>query len=445
MEKHPNVLWLFSDEHRAQAMSCAGDSNIETPHLDQLAHNGCRYQRAYSTAPLCSPFRACLLTGKYMSEHGVTSLHIPLINQTLISETMQKYVYRTSYYGKWHISGGAAPSHFVSKYFYKGFDEFIGWENSNEFFNTKYFKDTDKNPQQYRTMKKYQSDELTDLALKGLEENIAQHKPWFQIVSYEAPHPPAVRNKDDLNEYLNLYAPEEYLNLYKSRKIELRENVFGSKEELETARQRLKGYYAAIKNLDDNIGRIYHFLLEKGELNNTIIFYFADHGDLFGSHGRYGKARAEEESSNIPLIIHWPDGIRPHEINDKLFAGIDIAPTMFGLLDLPVPSYVSGMDLSHQLREKEGSDRESVLIQHDRAFFSSDQTKTRFRSLVELDYKYIFYQESKREVLFHIKTDPYEICDLSEKEEYKNIKNELKRKLMDHLYAIQDDFVDCMY
>ena len=67
MSKRPNVLWIFSDEHRAQAMSCRGDGNVETTYMDMLAQNGCRYDRAYSTAPLCAPFRACLMTGKHLN------------------------------------------------------------------------------------------------------------------------------------------------------------------------------------------------------------------------------------------------------------------------------------------------------------------------------------------------------------------------------------------
>lgn len=441
MDKRPNILWIFSDEHRAQAMSCRGDQNVETTYMDLLAKNGCRYDRAYSTAPLCAPFRACLMTGKYLNEHGVVSLHVPLLNQKLISETMQEYGYRTAYYGKWHLSGGAAPSHFVSKYFCKGFDEFVGWENSNRFFDTHYFKDTDENPQAYRVMEKYQTDALTDLVIEGIQKNLKQEKPWFQIVSYEAPHPPAVGNQD-LEEYCRAYAPKEYLDQYQERNIVLRPNVVGNEKERERIKTLHKAYYAAIKNLDDNIGRIYEYLKQKGELENTIIFYFSDHGDFWGSHGRYGKCRAEEESSNIPMIIHWPNGICGGQVKTELFSGVDIFPTLCGLLNVPIPSYCSGMDLSYQMTEGEGRSRKTVLIQGERTFYASAPEKERYRALVTDEYKYIYYQQGGKEALFHIETDPYEMKNLVGQNEYKEVCRNLNKQLIQQLRGINDNFAE---
>ena len=441
MNKRPNVLWIFSDEHRAQAMSCRGDVNIETTYMDLLAQYGCRYDRAYSAAPLCAPFRASLMTGKYLNEHGVISLHVPLVNQKLISETMQEYGYRTTYYGKWHLSGGAAPNHFVSKFFCKGFDEFVGWENSNRFFDTHYFRDTDENPQAYRVMKKYQTDELTDLAIEGLKKNIKSEKPWFQIVSYEAPHPPAV-GRQDLEEYSRAYAPKEYLDQFQECDIVLRPNVTGSVEELEQIKTMHKAYYAAIKNLDDNIGRLYEYLKQEKELDNTIIFYFSDHGDFWGSHGRYGKCRAEEESSNIPMIIHWPNGICAGQVKKELFSSVDIFPTLCGLLNVPIPTYCSGMDLSYQMTAGEGGPRKNVLIQGERTFYSSAAEKERYRALVLDEYKYIYYRQEKKEVLFHLKSDPYETNNLAQQSEYKELCCYLKNQLMQQLQAVSDDFFE---
>ena len=440
MNQRPNVLWIFSDEHRAQAMGCSGDVNVSTPYLDKLADGGCRYEHAYSCAPLCSPFRACLLSGKYINEHGVHSLHIPLANQKLIAETMQEYGYRTSYYGKWHISGGAAPSHFVSGYYRKGFDEFVGWENSNRFFETTYCTDNDANPQKPQTLGGFQTDALTDLALEGLKKNIHQERPWFQIISYEAPHPPDVQDDTDIDEYCRQYAPADYLRRLEQREIVLRKNVSCSSEEMPRLIRRLKAYYAAIENLDDNIGRLCQYLERAGQLDNTIIFYFSDHGDFFGSHGRYGKTRAEEESSGIPLIVHWPAAIAPHQVRTELFSGVDIAPTMFGLLGLPVPSYCSGMDLSHQPLGQRGKDREALLIQFDRLFYNSHPTASRFRALVVPDYKYIYYQNGNREVLYDLKNDPYELENLAGRDNFQETRRTLKQQLLQTLYAVNDDF-----
>lgn len=444
MNNNTNVLWIFSDQHRAHAMSCSGDVNVDTPYLDTLAQNGCRYEHAYSNAPLCSPFRACLLTGKYVNEHRVNSLHVPLVNQTLITETLQDMGYRTSYYGKWHISGGAAPSHFVSKYFAKGFDEFVGWENSNRFFNTQYFKDTDDNPQMFREMDGYQTDVLTDLAIEGLEKNRVQDKPWFQIVSFEAPHPPSVSSTPDIEKYVSACAPERYLKEYREKEIVFRDNVDVTGEEKKLLEKKLQAYYAAIKNLDDNIGRIYQYLEETDQLDNTIIFYFSDHGDLLGSHSAYGKSRAEEESSNIPLIIHWPEKIEKNQVKEELITGVDFAPTIFGLLDLPVPIYLSGMNLAHQMLGEKGVDRKEALIQYDRLFYISDPVKERFRSIISEQWKYIFYEKDRKVVLFNLKEDPFELRNLAEVEGWSDKVQEMHNKLRQNLIAIDDNFIRCM-
>lgn len=439
--KKNNVLWIFSDEHRASAMSCMGDENIETTNLDWLADEGILFKRAYSNAPICSPFRACLLTGKYASEHGVTSLHVPLINQKIIAKTMKEYGFNTSYLGKWHVSGGAAPSHFVSGYFYEGFDTFIGWENSNRFFNTKYFNSvTSTNPQEAETLPKYQTDALTDIAIDSIM-NEDNNVPWFKVVSYEAPHPPSA-SQSNMENFQKAYAPEEYLNMFSEDKIKLRENVCGAESELRYARQNLKPYYAAIKNLDDNIGRLIESLKESGQYENTIIFYFSDHGDFFGSHGKYGKSLAEEESSNIPMIIVSKGQIEGKQVSSKLFSGIDIVPTMLGLLELPIPNEISGMDLSHLTQDRDGKDRKEVLIQLDRNVYSADRVAMRYRAIVTDRYKYIYKQKDNTEILYDLKSDPYEQKNIVLEEI--EVGNNLKQKLKNMLYDIGDNFVQLL-
>ena len=136
----PNVLWIFSDQHRAQAIGCYGDPNIETPHLDRLAHEGVRFTNAYSNAPLCSPFRACLYSGQYITTNGVISLFRPLLpeKQPELPEVLRESGYHTSHMGKWHLGGGDCPCHYVSPYFRPGWDDWLGWENSNIPFETTY-------------------------------------------------------------------------------------------------------------------------------------------------------------------------------------------------------------------------------------------------------------------------------------------------------------------
>ncbi len=436
--KKTNVLWIFSDQHRACSMGFRGDENVKTPNIDSLAEQGTSFDRAYSSCPICSPFRASLMTSKHIHEHGVVSLHVPLINQKTIAETMQENGFHTGYLGKWHISGGAAPSHFVSGYFRQGFDDFIGWENSNRLFETAYFKSTDRNPQKFRVLDGFQTDALTDLAIEYLH-NQDSEKPWFTVVSYEAPHAPYTET-GEIDELSKLYAPADYISKFDDKKIAFQANVDCTLESNKNLERELKAYYAAIENLDHNIGRLCKSLEELGELDNTIIFYFSDHGALLGSHNRAGKARPEEESSNIPMIIRYPRAVAQGQRTDKLFSGIDIAPTTLGLIDAIVPSYMSGMDLSHIAKGELGKDRAELLIQFERSTYGGDKKRQQFRTLITDEFKFTHFNIDQSVTLYCIKNDPCEMDNLALKPEYKSVVEKYKQRLKENLVAMQDEY-----
>ncbi|MBC8443100.1 sulfatase, partial [PVC group bacterium] len=333
--QRPNILWIFSDQHSANAMSCYGDPNIETPNLDRLGEEGIRFTNAYSNAPLCSPFRACLYRGQYIHTHGVTSLFRPLLpTDPMMPEILQQQGYYTSHMGKWHLSGGDAPCHFVSPYFRPGWDDWLGWENSNQFWNTTY--GVGDHPVPYSVLPRYQTDAVTDFTVEWLERP-ERTQSWFHVMSMEPPHSPNV-------------APEPYMEMFASKPLEFRPNFAFDHPRRDGFEAALRGYYAQIKNLDDNVGRLLETLERTGQLDDTIICYFSDHGDMMGSHGRRQKSRPEEESACIPLLIRYPGDIPAGTVSDAFISAVDLMPTLLGLLDIPVPDCVEGEDLSGVLR-----------------------------------------------------------------------------------------------
>lgn len=327
----PNILWIFSDQHRSQSIGCYGAEDIETPNLDRLAAEGIRFVNAYSNTPLCTPFRASLYTGKYITNHGAVSLHVPPHpGQRMLAQVLHDFGYHTSHMGKWHLSGGAAPCHFTSPYFRPGWDDWLGWENSNEPWETRYSTGTFPLPVQ--TLEGYQTDALTDLTIDWLRRQ-PQDRPWFHVLSVEPPHLPHT-------------APERFMEMYRDKELQLRPNVPLDHPDLERFKQTMRAYYAQISNLDWNIGRILHALEEEGQLDNTMIFYFSDHGELMGSHGRTGKSRPEVESSKIPLMIRYPKKIEAGQVSEALISGVDLMPTLLGMIGAPIPDQVDGSDLS---------------------------------------------------------------------------------------------------
>jgi len=419
--QQPNVLFLFSDQHRPHAMGCAGDPNVRTPNLDRLAAEGMRFTRAYANTPLCSPFRATLFTGQYATTHGVISLHRPLLpGPPQLPEILRDAGWHTAYMGKWHLAGGAGPQRFVSPYFRPGWNEWVGWENSNRPFATEYTEGD--RPNRAGTLPGYQTDALADRAVEWLARQPAD-RPWFLTWSVEPPHDPN-------------QAPPEYMERVRERPLTLRPNVNTEDPAWAQGEARLRGYYAQVENLDHNIGRLLATLEAAGQLDRTIILYFADHGDLLGSHGRHGKSRPEEESSGMPLIVSYPGTVPAGGATDALASCVDLMPTLLGLLGLPVPARVDGVDLSGVLRGSRAQGRDEVILQYESTFFPAEPEQ-RFRSLITAEWSYTVYFAGP-EMLFHLPSDPYQMNDRAADPASAAVLRDLRARLAQALEDIHD-------
>lgn len=423
----PNILWIFSDQHSAHAMGCAGDPNVDTPNLDRLAREGVHFTNAYSNAPLCSPFRACLYRGQYIATHGVTSLFRPLLpTQPTMPEVLQSHGYHTSHMGKWHLSGGDGPCHFVSPYFRPGWDDWLGWENSNRFMATTY--GVGDNPFPYLVLERYQTDALTDLTVDWLAQR-RTGQPWFHVMSFEPPHSPNI-------------APEPYMRMFRDQPLTYRPNFVSAEHpQRERFEQELRGYYAQIKNLDDNVGRILQALEQTGQLDHTIICYFSDHGDMMGSHGRRQKSRPEEESAGIPLLVRCPGLIPSGVISDALISAVDLMPTLLSLVNIPIPDSVEGEDLSSLLNGQRADGKDVVLIEYESPYWP-EAPQMAFRALRSGPWLYSFFLTQGPTQLFNLDDDPFELSNLIDSPDHGAVRQELQTKLADKLRSIGDDFLD---
>ena len=307
----PNLLWIFCDQLRAQALSCNGDPNISTPHIDRLAREsgGVNFSLACSQYPICSPFRAGLITGTYAHINGLR-VHGDLLppDRRTIAHAFINSGYRTSWYGKWHMASvqgvlgwKAGADYWVHPLLRGGFQDWCGFDCSNHYYNTRYSRGTQIDPP--IKLEGYQTDALTTLSLEYLNTTARDlnragtpPQPWFHVLSVEAPHPGT-----DLDGSFGNPAPPQYTARFDPAKLILRGNV--PPAEQPAARQRLAGYYAQIANLDDNVGRILKWLDDSGQADNTLVCFFSDHGEMGGSHGLYEKNDVFEESIRIPVLM----------------------------------------------------------------------------------------------------------------------------------------------
>ena len=432
----------MADQLRGHNISCNGDKNISTPNIDRLASEGVNLVNACSQYPVCMPFRAGLVTGQYANVNGVR-LHGDFLapDRKTIAHAFRSTGYRTSWVGKWHLSGGVSAfgwndgaDFWVHPYLRGGFEDWFGFELSNHYYNTRYSQQEDCWPP--LELKGYQTDALTDLSLDYLKNTAEKLEcPWFHCISYEAPHTGNDGSGVECNP-----APPEYEAMFDPDKLQMRPNV--TKDLMDEARKQQAGYYAQIANLDHNIGKLLDYLEESGQADNTLVVFFSDHGELGGSHGFFHKQEVYDESIRIPAIMRLPGIIPAGKIIDVPFSGIDIYPTCAGFCQVPVNAEVQGEDFSgFIIGDEMESPRQRVLIQWlGKARYGFSDYK--YRAIRDKRYTYCVSDSKERCVLFDNKEDPFQLNNLYENPDYAGLCNNLHKNLMNEIILSGEEIPD---
>lgn len=434
-----NMIWIVSDQQRAQSIAANGDPNVRTPNLDVMSRMGVNFNRAVSGFPICCPFRGTMLTGIY--HHKCVPGHeyqLPT-DQVTVTDVFNENGYDTAYFGKWHLDGCRRNPmlHVVPRERRGRFATWIGYENNNSQWNTWVHGHTkDGEIEQYQ-LKGYETDALTDLLISYLKEKSEEKEdqPFFAVLSVQPPHEPYI-------------APPECLEHYQWDNIKLRPNVPQNEKLRQEAKIQLARYYAMVENLDRNVGRVLKALREYDLDLNTQIMFFSDHGDMMGSHGLYGKVVPYEESIRIPMIISG--GVPQYNgyvtgVSDAVFNDVDIAPTTLGLCGLPIPESMEGYDYSHyryyegagfQLKAKD-DEPQSAYIQVTMPREGCDKA---WRAVVTRDnWKYVCF-EGEEWMLFNLNEDPYEQNNLAHSFPHKEKRKELHKLLEDWIKKTGDHF-----
>jgi len=412
-ERGRNVIWVFGDQHRAQACGFAGDPNVHTPHLDRLAAEGTVFTAAVAGSPLCSPYRGSLLTSRYPHE-CVPGHEYPLPEgQPTVANAFNDAGYRTAYFGKWHVDGwhernGRAAMHIVPPERRGGFSDWLGYENNNSQWDSWVHGGSGDAAFHYR-LPTYETDALTNLLLdwlrqRGDEAATDPAQPFFAVLSVQPPHDPYI-------------APAEWMARHTPGRIRLRPNVPGVPRILEQALRDLAGYYAMIENLDWNLGRIRAALSETGLADTTYVVFFSDHGDLHGSHGQFRKTAPWEETLRVSFVI----GGGVHRYRGQTnrvpvpLNHVDVAPTTLGLCGVPVPGWMAGTDYSayHRGDESPAPEADSAFLQLVVPTGHGQSIDRPWRGIVTGDgWKYVVL-EGQPWLMFNLNDDPYEQVNLA--------------------------------
>lgn len=410
MSKQPHVIYILSDEHFGGAMSHAGDPNVNTPNMDQLAAEGISFNRAYANCPICTPSRGTIFSGRH-AHAGPVQYFFDVYKATSpsIATELRGAGYHTAYFGKWHcgvVNNQLPPvvrdnrdeytrwPHRTPEYHRAGFQDWYGFEINNAPFAGFYYHEHETEP---RKMDKYQTDYLTDLAIEYLNA-YEQEQPLFLVLSVEPPHFP-------------LEAPEAFERFDPSALV-----VPPSFADTPEMRQQLATYYAMVENLDWNIGRLLETLSQLADFqDNTLTIYFSDHGDYMGTHGAINrKENPHEQSVRIPTIVHWPGQIPAQGRRDGLlFSLVDLFPTTLGLLGLDIPNYNQGIDFASAIRGDEAFDGPGAVLLEMSGNPRWNLDFLDWRGLVTERWKYAFY-ETGHELLFDLDQDPHEQQNLAQ-------------------------------
>lgn len=434
--KRPNVLYIFSDEHRACSMPGEPFSDVLAPNLARFARENLSFRHCISNYPVCSPYRGILLTGKWPYRSGIVDNRIQLpVDSGSIGRTFRDNGYYTSYIGKWHLSSNddifipPGPAR-------QGFEDWHVWADTNPHFDKSFTFDAATG--QKIQPRGYNCTLMTDMALRFLSERktSTDGKPWMLVLSWNPPHPP-------FND-----APKDELKLYDPDAMALRPNVtlnpahghqMDSEKRLRAAQ---RGYYSHITAVDKEFQRILLALEENGQTDDTIVVYTSDHGEMMGSHGYMGKRMPQEESCRVPFFIRYP-GVTPSKItSDILFSAIDIYPTLCGLAGIPIPSHCAGRDLSAAIRGHRASAPESVFLMHiqkTRASHGNDNPAPLFRGVRTDRYTYTV-ADSGRWCFYDNREDPYQRHNLVNDPGRKRTMGELDGLVLDWLRIAADPY-----
>ncbi|OGV66286.1 MAG: sulfatase [Lentisphaerae bacterium RIFOXYA12_FULL_48_11] len=419
----PNVVFVLADQWRAQACGYTGDPNLKgrTPILDQLAAESVDFTHAVSCCPVCTPYRASLITGQYPLTNGLFLNDVCLSTKaTSIAQVYTQAGYDTAYIGKWHLDGNGRSAYIPSER-RQGFDYWKVLECTHNYNRSPYYAGND--PTQ-RIWDGYDVFAQTKDAQVYIKDHSKGPKPFLLILSWGPPHNPYET------------APEKFKRMFDADKIVLRPNA-----QKEFAKD-LAGYYSHIAAMDTCLGDLLATLDATGLRNDTIFVFTSDHGDMLGSHGQIRKQKPWDESIRVPLLVRYPAVQAKGFKIDMPVNTPDIMPTLLGLSGIPVPGSVQGEDFSALCRGAVAPADNPVLIQCPSPFGEWTRAKggREYRGVRTKRYTYVRDLNGPW-LLYDNETDPCQIENLVNRKEHVELQTRLESALVKLLKKTEDDFL----
>ena len=447
-EKAPNVIFIMADDLGYGDVAFNGNKSVITPNLDKMSKAGVKMDNFYAAAPLCSPTRASVLTGRSPFRQGIFAAHTGgmRVAETTMAEVLKKEGYATGFFGKWHI-GWIEPDKVESRGMYSppwhhGYEETFATKSAVPTWNPtktpegwKGFGSSEDGDASTKAKDKsswggsvyvhngkpvtdnLEGDDsriIMDRAIPFIKQSISKDKPFFATIWFHTPHEPVV-------------AGPKYLAMYPDPNMALGQ----------------KHYYGAITAMDEQIGRLRAFLKENKIDNNTIVFFCSDNGPAdpqvkkgFASAGPFKGHKHEmwEGGLRVPSLIIWPEHIKADQVSNYLSSTVDYFPTVIDLLGLPAFKKVplDGVSLKEVLLGGASGERSVPVV----SGFQRLSGKTELYAYISANgnYKICIPDKGDKMMLFDLKNDPYETKNLATE------KPELLKEMMAELDKVKESW-----
>lgn len=448
MIERPNILFLMSDEHRADAAGYAGDDVARTPVLDELARTGVVFRNAYAPSPVCVPGRQCMMAGQLPRTCGCEGwIDLPPGHMTF-ARHFSRYAYETICCGKLHHFSAdmmqgwtqrpvgdlhVTPAHIPGRHedefarYHRPFGDYK-WTDAKEI----------KRAGAGRSHVTNWDEDATRIAGRVIEEyfNNAAYdrqqscKPIMLKVSLVQPHYPYQTDAEKFGYYLNRVRP--YLDQSVSphpflSQRQVRPGVDALPREL---RRATAAYYGMVETIDTHYGEVLDRLRYVGEdLDDWIVVYTSDHGEMLGEHGIWEKQKFYEASARTPLIIRWPRGFAGGRTVTRNVSQCDLFATLCDLAGLPTPAGLDSRSLAPLLRGEPADWPNEAISQF-------GETNVMIK---RDDLKYQYYGEDMPEVLFDLAADPTETTDFIDDPSYADAVAAFRRRLAELGHGLEAD------
>lgn len=479
-QKKPNILLIMADQLRFDALGCYGNTQIHTPHIDSLALNGSTFDNHYIQNPVCSPSRCSILTGRYPKNHGVRDNGIPLRDEeATFPEALRNGGYRTAAIGKMHFTTQFRPKENEEDDWPEdryGFEvvhttcdtktgEYLDWlkqvskkdyeivkrqgeRKAKEDRASAAEKDLSGPPQVHASEvnpQYHQSHWIADRTIDLINET-APEQPFFALCSFVDPHHPF----DPPAPYAAMYDPDKLSKpIWREGELEDKPPHFArhrmgrgfSNEKYDYRSlsdhawgQVKAAYYGMISLIDDNIGRILDAIRAKGIENDTLVLFTSDHGELLGDHGLLFKGPFLYDCLiKVPMIMKWPDVIPKGARFRQITEHVDLASTLLDYAGVCAGQGMQGMSMAPILRGDKGGGRSCALTE-----FNCYDWGLSMKTIVTADYKLTYYAGERFGELYDRTADPEEFTNLWYREEYREVRQELLKRLLDRVIETED-------